>query len=250
MHAYYAANEPYEPWEGLSRTSDEYKALKADRADNLWRALEKIIPDVRPVPNACLLSLTASFPSCVAVGPPRTPALRSRVPACNLLPSSLSSQQVRSRVITELTASPLTHERFLRRTRGSYGPPLFHGAETIPCAPLLGCCLTCTGPTSLTIPHLTSFVCEQLHATACPLRGMRHRTGSIGKATHKSAYMCMLRYAATPIPGLLHCGDSTFPGIGVPSAAASGMNAANTLATPWQQLEMMDELDSKGQLNP
>jgi len=42
-------------------------------------------------------------------------------------------------------------------------------------------------------------------------------------------------YAGTPVPGLLHCGDSTFPGIGLPSAAASGMNAANTLVStrPW-----------------
>ena len=52
------------------------------------------------------------------------------------------------------------------------------------------------------------------------------------------------------VPGLLHCGDSTFPGIGVPSAAASGINAANTLASPWQQLELMDELDAKGCLTP
>ena len=45
------------------------------------------------------------------------------------------------------------------------------------------------------------------------------------------------------MPGLLHCGDSTFPGIGVPSAAASGMNAANTLATPWQHLAMLGEVE-------
>jgi len=141
VHAYYAANEPYDDWEGLSRSSDEYKQLKAERAEPMWRALEKIIPDVR------------------------------------------------ERVVTELVASPLTHERFLRRTRGSYGPPLFHGSETIP-------------------------------------------------------------YAGTPVPGLLHCGDSTFPGIGVPSAAASGMNAANTLASPWQQIELMNELDEKGCLTP
>ena len=96
---------------------------------------------------------------------------------------------MRARVVTELVASPLTHERFLRRSRGTYGPPLFIGDETIP-------------------------------------------------------------YAATPLPGLLHCGDSTFPGIGVPSAAGSGMNAANTLASPWQQLGLMNELDEGGFLTP
>ena len=141
LHAYYAADEPYEVWEGMDRRSDEYKALKAERAAPLWAAVEKIVPDIR------------------------------------------------ERVEVEMVASPLTHERFLRRTRGTYGPPLFVGDETIP-------------------------------------------------------------YAATPVPGLLHCGDSTFPGIGVPSAAGSGMNAANTLVSPLEQLRLMAELDERGQLVP
>ena len=141
LHAYVPATEPYEVWEGMDRRSDEYKALKAERAAPLWAAVEKIVPDIR------------------------------------------------GRVEVEMVASPLTHERFLRRTRGTYGPPLFVGDETIP-------------------------------------------------------------YAATPVPGLLHCGDSTFPGIGVPSAAGSGMNAANTLVSPLEQLRLMAELDERGQLVP
>ena len=47
IHAYYAANEPYESWAGLDRRSEEYRRLKEERARPLWRALEKIIPDVR-----------------------------------------------------------------------------------------------------------------------------------------------------------------------------------------------------------
>jgi phytoene dehydrogenase-like protein len=142
VHAYYAANEPYELWAGLERNSDEYARLKEERARPLWEALETIIPDIR------------------------------------------------ERVEVEMVASPLTHERFLSRTRGTYGPPLFASdGSTIP-------------------------------------------------------------YAKTPIDGLLHCGDSTFPGIGVPSAAASGMNAANTLVSPWKQLELMRELDDMGCLKP
>jgi phytoene dehydrogenase-like protein len=47
VHAYTAANEPFGPWEGLSRKSDEYKALKQKHAELLWRAVEKVIPDVR-----------------------------------------------------------------------------------------------------------------------------------------------------------------------------------------------------------
>ena len=39
------------------------------------------------------------------------------------------------------------------------------------------------------------------------------------------------------------CGDSTFPGIGLPSAAASGMNAANTLVSPLEQLALLQEIE-------
>ena len=98
---------------------------------------------------------------------------------------------MRERVEVELVGSPLTHARFLRRFEGTYGPPLFAGAD------------------GSTIP-----------------------------------------YAGTQIPGLLHCGDSTFPGIGVPSAAASGVNAANTLVSPLKQIELINELDDSGFLTP
>ena len=83
-----------------------------------------------------------------------------------------------------MVGSPLTHERYLRRTAGTYGPALFAEGvgETIP-------------------------------------------------------------YAKTQVPGLLHCGDSCFPGIGVPSAAASGMNAANTLVPPWEHLAMLQQVE-------
>ena len=53
-HVYAAGNEPYSRWEGLNRNSDEYKALKEERSELLWRALEKVIPDVRErVEHAC-----------------------------------------------------------------------------------------------------------------------------------------------------------------------------------------------------
>eukprot|EP00908_Phaeocystis_cordata_P016930 Transcript_28251.p2 GENE.Transcript_28251~~Transcript_28251.p2 ORF type:complete len:444 (+),score=176.20 Transcript_28251:619-1950(+) len=136
LHAYYAADEPYEPWAGLDRRSEEYARLKEERARPLWTAVEKLLPDIR------------------------------------------------QRLVVEMVGTPLTHERFLRRTAGTYGPPLFapEGGETIP-------------------------------------------------------------YAKTPVDGLLHCGDSCFPGIGLPSAAASGMNAANTLVSPLEQLAMLQEVE-------
>lgn len=47
IHAYTPGNEPMKYWDGLDRNSDEYKALKEERSQVLWRAVEKAIPDVR-----------------------------------------------------------------------------------------------------------------------------------------------------------------------------------------------------------
>ncbi|MGB3135217.1 MAG: NAD(P)/FAD-dependent oxidoreductase [Nodosilinea sp.] len=97
IHVYTPATEPYDLWQGLDRRSAEYAALKRERAEPLWQALERVIPDVR------------------------------------------------QRVEVELVGTPLTHERFLRCHRGSYGPAisaqdgLFPGPKT----PLPG--LLCVG---------------------------------------------------------------------------------------------------------
>jgi phytoene dehydrogenase-like protein len=47
IHAYTPGNEPLDIWDGLDRNSDEYKKLKEERSQVLWKAVEKIIPDVR-----------------------------------------------------------------------------------------------------------------------------------------------------------------------------------------------------------
>jgi hypothetical protein len=73
LHAYGAGNEPYDIWSDLDRKSQEYKDLKEERAQALWRAIEAIIPDVQ------------------------------------------------ERVVLSQIGSPITHERFLRRPRGTYG---------------------------------------------------------------------------------------------------------------------------------
>ncbi|MEQ8996791.1 MAG: NAD(P)/FAD-dependent oxidoreductase [Coleofasciculus sp. B1-GNL1-01] len=88
---------------------------------------------------------------------------------------------VRSRCDLTLVGTPLTHERFLRRYRGSYGPAIPAGVGFFP---------------------------------------------GVG----------------TPLPGLYCCGDSTFPGIGLPAVAASGMIAANTLASVQKHLDMLREI--------
>jgi phytoene dehydrogenase-like protein len=91
---------------------------------------------------------------------------------------------IRSRTEVTLVGTPLTHERFLRRHRGSYGPALKAGKELFP-------------------------------------------------------------GATTPLPGLLCCGDSTFPGIGLPAVAASGAIAANTLVPVNKHLEMLEAMTTK-----
>lgn len=132
IHAYAAANEPFDLWD-KKMTSSEYEALKAERSEFLWRAIERSIPDVR------------------------------------------------SRVVVDLSASPLTHKRFNRRYKGTFGPALRAGKEKFP-------------------------------------------------------------YPKTPIDGLLCCGDSIFPGIGVPAVAVSGANAASSTVSVWEHLRMLEDL--------
>lgn len=81
---------------------------------------------------------------------------------------------IKERCEVKLVGTPLTHERFLRRYRGTYGAAWKAG--------------------------------ESLFAPA-----------------------------TTPVKNLYCCGDSTFPGIGVPAVAASGIMTANTVANIFQQ---------------
>ncbi|KAH9609467.1 hypothetical protein KSS87_003858 [Heliosperma pusillum] len=133
LHAYTPGTEPFQLWEGLDRRSDEYKKLKAERAEVMWKAVER------------------------AVGPGFN----------------------REKCEVKMVGTPLTHQRFLRRNRGTYGPAIEAGKGTFP-------------------GH------------------------------------------STPIPQLYCCGDSTFPGIGVPAVAASGAIVANTLVSVSQHSQLLD----------
>ena len=72
-----------------------------------------------------------------------------------------SIPDVRQRVKVDLSGSPVTHARFNRRYKGTFGPALRAGKAKFP-------------------------------------------------------------YPKTEVPGLFCCGDSIFPGIGVPAVAVSG----------------------------
>ena len=133
LHVYTPGNEPYEHWARLDRHTLEYAQLKQQRAEVMWEAVERIIPDIR------------------------------------------------SRCEVTLVGTPLTHGRFLRRHHGSYGPAIRAGKAIFP------------GP-------------------------------------------------RTPIKNLWCCGDSTFPGIGLPAVAASGMMLANTLTSISQHKKMLEDI--------
>jgi phytoene dehydrogenase-like protein len=136
IHVYTPATEPYDLWQGMGRNSEAYAQQKQARAEVMWQALERFIPDVR------------------------------------------------DRCEVTLVGTPLTHQRFLRRYQGSYGPALSASAGLFP-------------------------------------------------------------GASTPLPGLLCCGDSTFPGIGLPAVAASGMIAANAIAPVQKHLNLLNRIEKR-----
>lgn len=92
-----------------------------------------------------------------------------------------SIPDVRQRVKVSLEGSPITHARFNRRYKGTYGPALRAGETKFP-------------------------------------------------------------YPKTEVPGLFVCGDSVFPGIGVPAVAASGANCASSTVSVTEHLRMLEKL--------
>jgi len=104
---------------------------------------------------------------------------------------------VRDRLEFSIIGSPLAHEAFLRRDRGTYGMAWAAGSSA-PQAGLLGKVLP------FPFPNLK-----------------------------------------TPVDGLLRCGDSCFPGIGTPSASASGAIAANTMTHVDNHIQMLKEASKK-----
>lgn len=107
---------------------------------------------------------------------------------------------VRARLEFSIIGSPLAHEAFLRRDRGTYGMAWAAGTSA-PHAGLLKAILP------FPFPNLK-----------------------------------------TPVDGLLRCGDSCFPGIGTPSAAASGVIAANTMNGVGKHLDLLKEASMRDPL--
>ena len=68
-------------------------------------------------------------------------------------------------------------------------------------------------------------------------RFLRRHQGTYGAAWDASESLFPI--STTPINNLYCCGDSTFPGIGVPAVTASGMIVANTIASVEKQLKLL-----------
>ncbi len=84
IHAY-----TLEPWQGWQQEGD-YQTRKGKSAEPLYRAIEKVIPDLR------------------------------------------QGDQGTSRIALDLIGTPLTHQRFLRRHQGTYGPAIKAGEGMFP----------------------------------------------------------------------------------------------------------------------
>jgi len=70
-------------------------------------------------------------------------------------------------------------------------------------------------------------------------RFLRKPSGSYGPRVMAPE---MLPGHKTPLEGLHMCGDSTFPGIGVPAVVMSGHICANNLLAPWEQWAILDRI--------
>ena len=156
IHAYAAANEPWQ----LYSVYDKVNGDKTTTSD----------------------TTTDTQDSSGSGG--RTEYNRLKRERCDFLWKAIerSIPDVRDRVIVNMEGSPLTHQRFNRRYKGTYGPKLRAGKEKFPYPKDLG------------------------------------------------------------IDGLLNCGDSIFPGIGVPAVAVSGANAASSSVSVPMQLKMLEKL--------
>jgi len=79
-------------------------------------------------------------------------------------------------------------------------------------------------------------------------RFLRRAAGTYGPApvfgrfgTGKLPFRTARDAAGAGVEGLLLCGDSTFPGIGVPAAVVSGLSAAHSTLSVWEHMELLGQ---------
>ena len=159
-------------------SKDGYEALKAEKAEALWKAIECVIPDVR--------------------------------------------ERAKAEGAISIVGTPLTHRRYNQRFRGTYGPAPAAGKDVVSC-------------------HVLTLNGIMFHLYQTTILNRKTNT-CILTLSSQSFSQWDLPGCTTPIKSLLACGDTCFPGIGLPGVAASGTIAANT------QLDLMKSLRAKGAL--
>lgn len=95
------------------------------------------------------------------------------------------------------------------------------------------------------IPDVKTRVLVNANFSASPKtheRFNRRYKGTFGPALR--AGEAKFPYPKTDIPGLFCCGDSIFPGIGVPAVAVSGANAASSTVSILKHLDLLKKLNS------
>jgi phytoene dehydrogenase-like protein len=135
---------------------------------------------------------------------------------------------IRRRTEMSFVGTPLTHQRFLRRHNGSYGPAIKAGEALFPGA---------------AAARRAAGGSARGWGAACSLSTPVAAAPSAAAALARANPLCTPPSGpTTPIPGLYATGDSTFPGIGLPAVAASGAVAANTLVPLGEHLKLLKEL--------
>ena len=67
LHAYLPATEPFEIWQNMRQGTPEYEKLKEERSQVLWKAVEKVIPDIRKRCENQMVSIYSNY-SCICWG--------------------------------------------------------------------------------------------------------------------------------------------------------------------------------------
>ena len=136
VHAYTAGNEPYEIWENLDPRSKEYRDRKEERTQVLWVSYKKRVffpPSFFFSSRRRKKREGEKKKSHSSSPPPRSP-LSKKKKKKKLKQDCVERviPDARSRALVSLSASPRTHERFLNRHRGSYGPGISAATSSFP----------------------------------------------------------------------------------------------------------------------
>lgn len=231
LHAYLPATEPYELWAGLDRRSDEYKRLKQERSKVLWDgalAATSLGGRASVLTRALLAScMRLCRPVHPVAAPAGTRGGKSGLPtpcgcAClawrlvellsppsnadrpclllllsRLLPLAAVRTlipDIDSRVEVELVGTPLTHQRFLRRSKGSYGPG---GCRAAP-AGMLGVLRCCAPPL-----HVRQQVHLHQHLVPITLSKPAFLLELLLSASIFVCAVCLRLHASMPCPAVL-----------------------------------------------